>query len=395
MEVHEYIKQTKNLQDLLLTFIASQNRINELIDEYQALIDFLQKHNYGQNKKELQQLLSLLCHISNNHCRTPDFFEKIEQIILYLRDSIKQNLSDSIIFNLFKKNKRILLFLFEKEIIPIKDFIPTIQKSPKDYRMYFYNIINPYLDKDTANTIKSELLEIDSNILQNFEHKQKEGENNSYIANLIRSDSIEEFITYVNQTNLSLTTKIISPSIFETNPLLREKKVSLIEYACLYGSIQIFQFLVLNQVPLTTSLWYCVIHSNNAELIHLLEEHHVRTSDGTYEKCLEESIKCHHNDISNYIINSLLKREIEGDFSVYKTIKNVLSYSFKYCNYALVPDNLDIGLVIHYSFHYDNLEFVDFILRHQIIIWTNITIQKKNFFLFRFKKKSLFFMKFI
>ena len=76
-----------------------------------------------------------------------------------------------------------------------------------------------------------------------FDEKLKIGENDSYICHLIRNDSIEKFVIFVNQTNLNLSSQIKS-SIFETNLfLIKNDETTLIEYAAFFGSIQIFQYL--------------------------------------------------------------------------------------------------------------------------------------------------------
>ena len=91
--------------------------------------------------------------------------------------------------------------------------------------------------------IEQEMKNIYPDIFVNFEEKRQKGENDSYLCELIRTDSIEDFISYVNQKNISLSSKIKS-SIFETNSFLVEKEPSLIEYTAFFGSIQIFQYLL-------------------------------------------------------------------------------------------------------------------------------------------------------
>ena len=59
------------------------------------------------------------------------------------------------------------------------------------------------------------------------------------ILDRIRSDSIEEFIAYVNLTNLSLLTKI-KPSIYETHSFLIDKEPTLIEYAAFLDQFKSF-----------------------------------------------------------------------------------------------------------------------------------------------------------
>lgn len=93
------------------------------------------------------------------------------------------------------------------------------------------------------------------------------------------------------------------------------QKVTLIEYAAFYCSIEIFQYLLLNGCELPSSLWKYVIHGWNAELVHILEENHVDGQD--YIECVEESIKCHHNEITDYIINSLVNLDEDKKMKIF------------------------------------------------------------------------------
>ena len=100
-----------------------------------------------------------------------------------------------------------------------------------------------------------------------FEEKYQIGENDLCICSLIRSDSVEEFITYVNRTNLSLLTKI-KPFVYETHSFLINKKTTMNEYAAFFDSIQIIQCLKYNKIPLTSNLCIYAIHSNNITKFH-------------------------------------------------------------------------------------------------------------------------------
>ena len=118
--------------------------------------------------------------------------------------------------------------------------------------------------------------------------------------------------------------------------MIENKNPTLIEYAAFFGSIQIFQYMKFNHVELPSSLWLYAIHSKNAELIHLLEENHVDSPDDAYESCLLEAIKCHHNDIANYIKNNLVDPNIvESDRE--NLIEKVFECSFHYSNYSYFP----------------------------------------------------------
>lgn len=160
-----------------------------------------------------------------------------------------------------------------------------------------------------------------------MEEKREIGENDSYLCQIIRNDSIDEFVIYVNQTNLSISTENIKPSIFETNFFLLKRIfiISLTDYAAFFGAIQIINFLRLNNVRMSSSLWLYAIHSNNAELIHLIEGEKVRKMvDLRY---LKEAIKCHHNDIANYIQTNCLEDEKINFYD------NPISYGFHFHNF--------------------------------------------------------------
>ena len=144
-------------------------------------------------------------------------------------------------------------------------------------------------------------LEFISELPENYEEKQQVGENDEQICQIIGEDSIEEFITYMNKNDYP-TNSYIKESLFETNYfLLKGKKKILIEYAAFFWSTQIFKYLYKNGVELTSSLLIYGIHSDNPEMIQILEENHVATPNKSYEESIKESIKYHHNDITNYI----------------------------------------------------------------------------------------------
>ena len=189
----------------------------------------------------------------------------------------------------------------------LKSFLPekTIRKMEKE--------ISP------SETIESDI----------FDEKRNIGENDSYLCKLIHDDSIDEFITFFNRQSLKSSSKI-KPSIFETNSfLLNKRKITLIEYAAFFGSTQIFKYLQLNYAPLDKNIWLYAIHSNNGDLIHMLEELGIKPQ---YEECLKESIKCHHNNIANHIFDMYKDDDQDDD--------NMIEYAIKNYNYSLIPDDM-------------------------------------------------------
>lgn len=57
---------------------------------------------------------------------------------------------------------------------------------------------------------------------------------------------------------------------------------------------------------------YNAFHSESAELIHLLEEYQVDPQGVKYLGSLEESVKCHHNNVANYIESNLIEEEFDN-----------------------------------------------------------------------------------
>ena len=152
----------------------------------------------------------------------------------------------------------------------------------------------------------------------------------------------------------------------------------MIEYATFFGSIQVFQFLKLSGVELTPSLWLFAIHSNCPEMIHLLEEFDVKPDDMSYKKCLKESIKCHHNEIANYIYENLLaNKEINH---------NITKYCFNYHNFVFQHLFIDPFIFI-YSLQFDYLDLVKLCIKEKGIDDINMTIILK-FVLIKFPKKK-------
>ena len=336
-------------------------------------MNIIKSQKLQENKLEFELFLRLILNIADNHHRFKGFFEKIERIFLGIKDEIKQTLSDLELLNIFIDNRMILLFLFEKEIIPLNESVINIlychiNEFGIQYCHYFY----PEIEKSLPELINSQIRKQISHELENFQDKRKEGENDSYLCSLIRNDSIKEFIILINKTNIKLNCTI-NPSLFETNPYLLDKNPSLIEYSAFYGSIQIFKYLINNKVTLTSSLWFYAIHSNNSELIYLLEENNVKVPSNSFEVCLLEAIKCHHNEIAEYIQDNLINN--------FKMNEKVLEGSILNYNYLFIPEKLDITNVFFYFCKSRNFNFVDIFMCNSKRYDDFILISNYSFFI--------------
>lgn len=387
MTLHQYLEKKKEMQEKLISFIDEESEEKNSFDE---LIKYFKNTSLIQNRDEFKNTLYLLLKVANNHQRTPNFFEKIEQILLSIKDEIKQTLSNFEIFHIFKSNKRILLFLIKTEIIiPDSSFVATFSNPRYRYTQFkFQNFLLPeienLLDKKTSKKIKGEISRMLNLRVKNlteseeFEKRRKIGENDNFICQLIRNDSIEEFIIHVNKNNLSLKSKI-KPSIFETNTFLLKNEPTLIEYAAFFGSVQIFQYLRLNGAQIKPSIWLFAIHGRNPELINILEESKIDPPNNSYQECLNESLKCHHFEITDYIMVNLLTFENQEEK------EKIFMMSTKYVNYRYFPNNLTYSKTFYYLCKYDYIEIVKLLMNNEDVKIEFKNIFNQKFFLFNLK----------
>ena len=383
MEYEKQITRMKNLYDNLYQFINDENNFEE---DFHTLINNIKSEKYFENIDEFKSILHIINKISKNHHRYSAFLPKIEKVLLFYSDEIKKSFSNSELFNIFQSNKIVLLFLIENKIVIIDDYVinsiinkdskfkqfyvqyfesqyqdefvkktkKSIEKQKlihKNYSYYFYPEIKQFLDESKRNEIENKIPTID----ENFENDRKSGENDLYICQIIRQDLIDEFVIYENKNILPLSIKI-KPSIFETNPFLMKNEPTLIEYAAFYGSIQIFRYLLLNHVELSKMLWLYAIHGNNPEIIHILEENRVKPDDNSYLECLKESLKCHHNEIANYIIDNLMEQKFEKNQNDF--FENKVAFGFKYHNYIYIQNFYNYQSIFYYACLYDYLSIV-------------------------------------
>ena len=326
-KIQKYVNDMKELYDNILDYLEN----NEYDAGFVFIFEMLDFENDGE---KLVHFLHILANIANNHYHTKDFFVKIRKILQHYKDLIEQNLSIIEIFKIFESNKMILLFLLEEKIITINEtiYFEIINQSKLKRNKccnFLYPELKKFIGEEKVTNIEKELLSEDPDIFHNFDEKRSKGENESYISSLIRQDLIKEFIIYVNQHNISLSETKIHDSTFETNQFLIGKTHSLIEYSAFFVSLQIFQYLRINDIELKPSLWLYAIHGNIAELIHHLENNKIDPPNRNYEICLFESIKCHHNDIAIYILNNILETKMTDE---------IVSCFFKYYNYSNISN---------------------------------------------------------
>ena len=99
----------QKIQQNFLYFIEEETLSEEELLKFNIFADITKE----EKPVILKEALLIISQISRYHYRTTFFHSKIEQIIAFYKDLIKENLSNKEIFNIFKYSKRILLFLFK------------------------------------------------------------------------------------------------------------------------------------------------------------------------------------------------------------------------------------------------------------------------------------------
>ena len=356
MDIEKHISNMLEIQNFLLQFIdcddEEQSSANYL-SLYYSLINI-------ENPYEFKMFLRILLQIANNHYHTTNFYQKIEKILFDFQIKIKKILSNTEIFWFFKSNNKIILVLIENKIMILNELIASCLLLKENKILFFYQELKPFIKNYMLQLQYVSHSPMELNEPEDNEKLRKIGENETYISYLIRNDKIQEFIEYINRNRISLSTKI-KTSIYETNHFLKKKNPSLIKYSAFFGSIQIFQYLKMNYVKLKPSLMLYAIHGNCPEIIHILEYERIEINNELLYKCLEESIKCHHNDIAKYLIDKL-------EYNV-----NYQSYGIKNYNYEFISNSFDNDLIL------SQLVFCDyFTIVNALINSKKFNVEEKN-----------------
>ena len=352
-----------------------QQNLLEFLDNDTNNETTFQSSRICNDQNKLKALLHLILKIANNHHRKQFFFSKIEQVIMFYKEYIKKYFSNWEIFSIFKRNKRILLFLIDEQILFMDEritehFLTDVKLSNTNYPDYFAPEIKPFIS-DYLQYKEEDVIERLKEIPDNFYEMRKLGENESYICQLIQNDLINEFILYVNQNNLSIDSTI-NQSIYETNSFLfKMRYIKLIEYAAFFGSIKIFKYLYSNKAQLNQSSLLFAIHGRNPEIIHILEENKIESTYNPYEDYFIESIKCHHNEIADYFLNNYL--QYDNNYARF-----IIDTFLKNYNFAFIQDKYINESTFDSLVRYDYYILVDTLLKSQNIDLNKLTIYTKK-----------------
>lgn len=367
MTVKAYLDNIKMMQKAILDYIEDEPNSEP---NFLSLTNIFRNMKISSNKNDLKLLFRLIVKISNNHYRPTTFFAHIEKILEIFQNEIKKYFTNYQIFQLFKSNKRLLLYLIEAKLLIINSDIAQIMLTDKylqaKYPQYFYKELKPFFTPEQSNQFLAEIRDP-----AKYELNRKIGENDNLICELIRLDKANEFTTQLSIYKMPLES-LIPTSIYETNSLLIKKTPTLIEYTAFFGSIEVFRYLATNIPAVRSPTWIFGIHSPNTNMVKLLEFNKIPPEDLTYKECIRESIKCHHNEIINFFLKDYFKKDPAS-------LLFLFSQCLRYYNFShILVDNIKKS---HFYLlcKYDYIAFVDILLNTMGVEVNHTTVSKNNY----------------
>lgn len=136
----------RSIQSEFLKFIDDDENFEE---KFQNLLLLFEDKKIRENKNDLRLFLHHITSVCANHHRNKNFFNKIERVIKLFKDEIKKFYINSEIFSIFRKDKRILLFLVEEKILIFDEYvakkITESKYAKKKYPQYFTPELKPFI----------------------------------------------------------------------------------------------------------------------------------------------------------------------------------------------------------------------------------------------------------
>lgn len=280
----------------------------------EPIIQFIEQNSqHFTDNRFLQTFLELI--LTSIKCRP--LYEK-NYIDIFSR--FADHFTKSDYMRLFNISNAAISFLIDKDKFTtsyIQSKLPTIKHNSLLYLFHYFQASNKKFEINSLNEYITE--------------SEKQVPFDTQIAQSIRSDDLDTFQSIISHANVSLLSKI-KWSLFESMHFRnRENMPTLIEYAAYFGSLNIFKFLVLNQVLDSIShenlnkLGEFSVIGGNSEIIHIIESKGVVYN---YQSLLN-SIIYQHQEIIDYFLETYNM----------KLDKEALLTSVKACNLTFFFDN--------------------------------------------------------
>lgn len=276
-------------------FEFAQN-INNFDDE--ELLDIFKRYEIDQNKIKFINIIQMISHFVRYRSRS---FETISKFLLNITDILKSTFSEDQIIDAFKASPQSLLdFLFEQKII--SKYINESNSTEGCIYTSFYlqNLEEKIGDDDNF-----------ENNVQKIESNKKDW--SFSIREIIQKDDIDSFQSFISQTNENINSNLIKKPNQNNSSFINsyEKQCqNYIEYAALYGSIQIFKYLWMNNACVSNNLFPVSIYGGNFEIIHLVESkinndtNFSQNIDQIRNKAATAAVSCFRHELLSYLCDN-------------------------------------------------------------------------------------------
>lgn len=298
IDIKSYCESFKTIQDCVLAYLNESDEGNDE-NNLKNIFQNIDNQNLCTKPESFNEFLRMLLCISSYHCHTNNFYLKIFRILSEYKDYIKSNYTNEEIFSIFLHNEPIIILLSKGGIFQFdEDLINLINNADHLEQREYFNPAQPLEEKEEI---------------------QARGENHNKLCKIIRSDSAQDFFSFIEQNNISLESNI-PISIFETNHFLRQHKITtIIQYAAISGSSEIVRSILEKKIDIMNqSIWEFAFEGQNPDIIEIVETLETPPPDDNYKSCLLNSIRGHQNDIykmirEKYSKNSEFKENEEED----------------------------------------------------------------------------------
>ena len=301
--VETNFSRIQKLQSFLCSI--SENDFNEIKE-------FIVNSNFLNTRESMLELLNSLNTMYTVRPALTDYYFKI---IIMIKDKISLYFSSYELLNYIALNNFFRFKLYEVKLIDIQSIVFYL-KNTADLNCFFLfafeihslrpDIYSSFLCR--SSDFRNDLKQISK---EDHFHLRSKGLNQDKLAIFIREDNIEEFQNHVAQTNVSLNSKI-KDSSYE-NRMFPKDKLSIIEYAALFGSLEVFKFLFSHvnfqgfenddpyAVYISGDIIKYAVAGGNYDIIHLIEQFDPSSVTNNLDSLLLLAIECHRNDIVQYL----------------------------------------------------------------------------------------------
>lgn len=198
-------------------------------------------------------------------------------------------------------------------------FFPEI--STHDKRYYHHRLASSY-------HLQQEIMAIPRDL--HITSRQVCYYSNDCLMKAILDDDLSLLIDIILKNNVNLVDFKFKKSRYELSEFINENEPSLIETAAFYGSVEIFKYLLMQEVPLSQKLPSFTISGGNTELFGIIEDLFDLYNISFFDN-IEAAIRYHRNDIFEYLrSNSLFNNEYtnSNESAVFSDSNELILHSF-------------------------------------------------------------------